>query len=429
MLLHPLAVRKAADAAVGKPATAAQVGQGFQGNKTRHEKFLDEKRKTNVVSANIKVLSRFCHPDKPLIKIYIRLGLFITTATTHATLKRAPSRRRITLDDVARQAGVTTMTVSRYLRTPSLVASGTAQTIQQALEQTGYVANKQAGILATGHSSMVAAIIPNIAHSIFAETIQGLGDSLEAQGLELLLASSGYSLEREHQQIRALLGWNPFALVVTGRHHTPGSVRLMLAAHTAGTPVVEMWDQAGSHPEFAHIGFDHAAAGALMAQHLIEKGHDRLLYVDSALATDFRAHERGAGFAQAAAKQGAQVYTVRASEGEPIAAGRRVFQRLLAASKKPPRAIAFANDQLAVGALLQAQDLRVAVPGQIALLGFGDFPIASQLSGGISTVAIPRYAIGQAVGQWIADCRQASAGAKAGSLPELKPMLVQRCTT
>ena len=345
---------------------------------------------------------------------------------------KTTSSRRTTLADVARHAGVTTMTVSRFLRTPALVAPETARLVVAALERTGYVANKQAGILATGHSSMVAAIIPNIAHSIFSETVQGLSDSLESQGLELLLASSGYSLEREQKQIRALLGWAPFALVVTGRHHTADSIRLLLAAHTASTPVVEMWDQTGSRPEFAHIGFDHAAAGALMALHLIEKGYDNLVYVDSSVAEDFRAHERGEGFARAAVQQGAKARIVRAGAGEPIAAGRRVFQHLLSSAanrKKPIRALAFANDHLAVGALLQAQDQHVAVPGRMALLGFGDFPIASQISGGISTIAIPRYAIGQAVGQWIAGCKGAGLGPKADSVPELKPVLVQRWST
>ncbi len=369
-------------------------------------------------------------------------------------VKQQQQRRRSTLADVARHAGVTTMTVSRFLRTPAQVAPMTAQRVQDALEHTGYVANKQAGILATGASSMVAAIIPNIAHSIFSETIQGLNDSLEAQGFELLLASSGYSLEREQKQIRALLGWNPFALVVTGRHHTPGSIRLLLAAQSAGTPVVEMWDQTGSRPEFAHIGFDHAAAGALMARHLMAQGYRRLVYVDSGVAEDFRAHERGVGFVQAAAaQQGIEARVVRAGIGEPIASGRAVLQTLMGAvsstgsnsRKKPyqqqaPRALAFANDHLAVGAWLQAQDLRIAVPERIALLGFGDFPIAGQISGGISTVAAPRYAIGQAVGQWIARQKKVSpwvekdsasfdAAADPEAAPLLEPVLVQRRST
>lgn len=338
----------------------------------------------------------------------------------------------MTLADVARHAGVTTMTVSRFLRTPEQVATGTAKRVQAALERTGYVANKQAGILATGTSSMVAAIIPNIAHSIFSETIQGLSDTLEAHGFELLLASSGYSLEREQKQIRAVLGWAPFALVLTGRHHTPGSLQLLQAAHAAGTPVVEMWDHVSSRPEFAHIGFDHAAAGALMAQHFVSRGYQNLMYVDSGIAQDFRAHERGKGFAKSATTLKARISTVSAAAGDPVAAGRQVLQKLVH-SNQLPRAIAFANDQLAVGALLEAIDQRIAVPERLALLGFGDFPMAGQVGGGLSTVATPCYEIGQATGQWVVTCRPGLAKLnppmKAIASSRLQPNLIHRKTS
>jgi DNA-binding LacI/PurR family transcriptional regulator len=135
----------------------------------------------------------------------------------------------VTLREVAAAAGVTAITVSRYLRQPGLVAPATAEAIQTALSATGYVPNKQAGVLASGRGSIVAALVPNLAHSIFAETLQGLSRKLEAAGLELLVAASGYSVEREEAQIRALLGWAPRALVVTGRHHTPGALKLLRA--------------------------------------------------------------------------------------------------------------------------------------------------------------------------------------------------------
>lgn len=348
------------------------------------------------------------------------------------SFKTGQGSKRITLADVARQAGVTTMTVSRFLRTPLQVAPPTAKIVAAALERTGYVANKQAGILATGTSSMVAAIIPNIAHSIFSETIQGLSEALEQHGFELLLASSGYSLEREQKQIRAVMGWAPFALVLTGRHHSPHSLQLLRSAHQAGTPVVEMWDNSSSSPEFAHIGFDHAAAGALMAQHFVARGYQDLMYVDSGVVEDFRAHERAKGFAQYALHKEADVRSTQAISGSPVAAGRRVLAQLLQ-SKQLPRAIAFANDQLAVGALLEAIDRKIAVPKQLALLGFGDFPIAAHIGGGLSTVATPCYDIGQAVGQWVVSCRPDHA--RAGhALPhvspdDLRPFLIHRQTT
>ena len=310
---------------------------------------------------------------------------------------------RITLQDVAEAAGITKITVSRYLRQPERVAPGTAQRIVLALAATGYMPNKQAGMLASGRSGMVAAIVPSLANSVFAETVQALSEGLQPAGFELMLASSGYSLLREEEQIRAVLGWSPDALAVTGHHHTPEATAMLRAAARAGTPIIELWDCQPQPGEFIQIGFDHAAVGRAMAQHLVTAGYRRLAYVDTGVADDFRAHERGKAFAaetQAAlARSGwprpAPVRMLTAPAGDAFEAGRAALHQLLAGDGQPRvDAAAFANDHLACGAMLEAQGLGLQVPGQLALLGFGDFALGRQLADGVSTVHPPRHEIG-----------------------------------
>jgi LacI family gluconate utilization system Gnt-I transcriptional repressor len=312
---------------------------------------------------------------------------------------------RATLADVAAAAGVTAITVSRYLREPHRVAAATASAVAAALQQTGYLPNKQAGVLASaanaapGGARMVAALIPSIANSIFAETVQGLADALQGSGCELLLASTGYSVEREEEQLRALLGWFPSALVVTGRRHTPGALALLRQAQARGTPVIEIWDH---HPEpgaesFTQIGFDHEQVGRAMAEHLIERGHRSLAYVDSGVAEDFRARERGDGFLAAAKRRRVPARRLTAPAGEAIEAGRLAFASLLDPEGHPAvRAAAFANDHLACGALFEARQRGLALPQDLALLGFGDFSLGRQLDPPLSTVHTPRFEIGQA---------------------------------
>jgi LacI family gluconate utilization system Gnt-I transcriptional repressor len=314
-----------------------------------------------------------------------------------AATRQRRGHGRQTLQAVAAQAGVTAMTVSRFLREPQRVAPGTAERIRQALADTGYVPNKQAGQLASGQSNMVAAIIPSIANSIFAETVQGLSDGLQPAGHELLLASTGYSLEREEEQLRALLGWFPSALVVTGRRHSPGALALLRGARAQGTPVVEVWDQPGENEadEFTQVGFNHEQVGRTMAAHLLARGHRRLAYVDSSVSEDFRAHERGDGFAAAARGSGATVQVLKAPSGDAFDAGRSTLAALLAAGSTRVTAAAFANDHLACGALLEAQARGIAVPAAIALMGFGDFAIGRQLQPALTTVRPPRYEIGR----------------------------------
>ncbi len=299
--------------------------------------------------------------------------------------------------DVAAAAGVTAITVSRFLHEPEVVSAGTAERIRAALASTGYVPNKQAGLLASGVSNMVAVLLPNLANSIFAETAQGLSTGLQAAGRELLIASTNYLLEREEELLRALLGWHPAAVVVTGRRHSAGALALLTEAQAAGTPVIEIWDHhaaPGGRAAFTQIGFDHDDVGRAMAQHLLAAGHQRLAYVDSGVAADYRAHERGIAFAKTARAAGAQVQVIVAPAGDTFDAGRQVLAGLVKRGPQRVTAAAFANDNLACGALLEASRQHIKVPGQLAILGFGDFAIARQLEPALSSVHLPRLEIG-----------------------------------
>ena len=352
------------------------------------------------------------------------------TPTRSATVApaTAPARQprrghgRVTLQDVAQAAGVTAITVSRFLREPAIVASDTAERIRVALSQTGYVPNKQAGLLASGTGNIVAALLPNLANSIFAETAQGLSDGLQAAGYELLIAATGYSLEREEHQLRALLGWQPAAVVVTGRRHSPGALQLLANAKAAGTPVIEIWDH---HPPergarrttFTQIGFNHDDVGRAMAEHLLRAGHRTLAYVDSGVAEDYRAHERGVVFADAVRAAGAALTVLVAPAGDAFDAGRQVLGELARARRPSITAAAFANDHLACGALLEAARRGLAVPQRLALLGFGDFAMARQLSPALSSVQLPRLAIGTETARSLLDALRHGKTAVPVSLP------------
>jgi LacI family transcriptional regulator, gluconate utilization system Gnt-I transcriptional repressor len=317
---------------------------------------------------------------------------------------RGRGHGRVTLADVALQAGVTTMTVSRFLRSPERVAASTAEKITQALQATGYSPNLQAGSLASGRSQAVAVIVPNIAHSIFADTLHGLGLGLQSAGLQMLVSSTGYSLEQEEQQVRTVLGWAPAAMVVTGRKHLPATQQLLLAAQLRGTPVMELWDQspAGEPHDFQQIGFDHTQVGAAQAKALIERGCTRLAFMDVSVEEDFRAHERAQGFIAKANAMDIPVELLMAGTGDAVAQGGQCFAAWYAKqSSQECFGVGFANDLLGTGALLQAQSLGCEIPQRLQLLGFGDFPVARYCLGGLSTMHIDGESMGQACAEYI----------------------------
>ncbi len=320
------------------------------------------------------------------------------------------------------------MTVSRFLRSPERVASETADKIRAALERTGYTPNKHAGMLAGRRSSVVAVIVPSIASSTFSGTVQALSDGLQSHELELLLAATNYEPQREEQQIRAVLAWSPSALVVTGRTRTRAATALLRQARACGMPVVQIWDFDARDNEFMQIGFSHTRVGELMARHLLARGYQDLVYVDNNVPQDLRAHERGKAFVRVARKAQARVRVVAMARTEPMAAGRAVLQQLVAQGL--PRAMAFASDFPAAGAWLAAQDAGIAVPGQLAMLGFGDYPIGSQLGAGLTTVSVDRQSLGTICAQQVLSMVYPDTSPPvAADQREIRPRIVERGTT
>jgi LacI family transcriptional regulator, gluconate utilization system Gnt-I transcriptional repressor len=329
---------------------------------------------------------------------------------------------------VAAAAGVTAMTVSRCLRDRGSVAPATAARIDAALARTGYTPNKHAGMLASGRSNIVAAIVPSIANSNFSLTLQGLSHALQQAGMELLLASTDYSLAREEQQLRAVLGWSPSGLVVTGCRHSAGARSLMTKAQANGMPVLEMWDHNPRDTQFEQVGFGHATVGRTMARHLLQRGYRELGYVDSGVVQDFRAHQRASAFAATARAVGVPCRLFEAPRIEAMAAGREAFAAMVQTGL--PRALAFASDNLAAGALLCARGMGLRIPEQLAFLGFGDQPVAAQL--GLSTVGVAPYQIGAVCGQRLLRMLAGAPPGEAGlePMPELgAPTLLQRDST
>ena len=160
-----------------------------------------------------------------------------------------------TLSAVARLAGVSSITVSRVVRLPNLVAPETRGRVEAAMRELGYVPNQVAGSLASARTSSVGVLVPTIANSIFADTVQGLSDELEPLGYAVILAQSRYDAAREDHMLSALLSRRPEAIIMVGSPATDDGARLL---RRAGIPVVETWDLPAA-PIDAVAGFDNYA--------------------------------------------------------------------------------------------------------------------------------------------------------------------------
>src|SRR5208282_98963 len=119
-------------------------------------------------------------------------------------MKPRSGRPVVKITDVATMAGVAPMTVSRVLNAPERVSADTAERVRAAIETLGYVPNLIAGGLSSRRSRMVAAIVPTMAHPMFAELVQNFTDTMRSRGYEVMLSLSGYAAVGETALLRSV---------------------------------------------------------------------------------------------------------------------------------------------------------------------------------------------------------------------------------
>lgn len=301
---------------------------------------------------------------------------------------RPATRARI--QDVAKAAGVSAITVSRALREPERVAQRTRAAVLQAIERLGYVPDLVAGALASRKSRVVGAVVPTIAGAMFADTVQGMSDALRDEGYQLLLGAHGYDLAAEQSLVQAFLGRRADGLILTGAQHAPGTRRLLAAA---AVPVVETWDL-GRNPLDMTVGFSNFRAAKAMAEHLVARGYRRIAFVSGPLRGYDRSRARRDGFRAGLARGPARFLELHVPGPTGMRAGAEAIAALLARDPEVDAAF-FVNDVMAAGALMECQRRGWAVPQRVAIAGFGDFEVAAATSPALTTVRISGYEIGR----------------------------------
>ena len=190
------------------------------------------------------------------------------------TDNKKPTRRTVTMKDVAKAAGVSMMTVSRAFKTDASVSSATRDQIRQVAEDLGYVLDSTASNLRSQRSGFVAVTIPSLNNANFADTVSALSTALGAAGMQVLLGYTNYDIREEERLIEQLLQRKPEAIVVTGGRHTPRAEKLLRGA---GIPVIETWDLPDA-PIGHVVGFSNAAAVQGMVDHFVARGLTRIAF-------------------------------------------------------------------------------------------------------------------------------------------------------
>lgn len=292
------------------------------------------------------------------------------------------------LDDVAQRAGVSTATVSRYYNNPAIVAPATAARIRAAIDEMGYVPNLLAGGLASNRSRLVAVLVPEIAQSIFNDTIEAMASELSLDGNTVMLGLTGAGNARMPQLIEAALARRADAIILTGII-TDAETRQRLRERAV--TVIETWGIPEDPIDIA-VGFSHTDVGRDVARFLHGRGYERPLL---AVADGARARQRRDGFVEEWNTTGHEAPVVLDVPLPTRFGHSRLIWRHVAQMATPPDVIVCGSDVLAQGVIIEAQAAGLRVPDQVATVGFGNIAVAGDMRPSITTVDVDGARIGR----------------------------------
>lgn len=293
--------------------------------------------------------------------------------------------------DVAALAQVSVGTVSNVLNRPEIVSAETIERVTLAMEKLSYVRNEAARQLRLGHSQAIGLITLSGGNPFFTDVATAAEDAAAAAGYSVIVGNSNERKDRENGYLNLFEELRVRGVLLSPVGDAASRLRRM---RDRGIPAV-LVDREGGDSGFSSVSVDDVAGGALAAAHLIESGRTRLAFVGG--PTQIRqVSDRLAGARLEVQKHPGVTLEVVTVDALTVPEGRRAGDQIIArAERDRPDAVFAANDLLAIG-LLQSLFIRgrLAVPEQIALVGYDDILFASASVVPLTSVRQPSHLIG-----------------------------------
>ncbi|WP_407181023.1 LacI family DNA-binding transcriptional regulator [Bradyrhizobium sp. STM 3562] len=297
---------------------------------------------------------------------------------------------KVRLAEVARLAGVSPITASRFFRTPEALSVAKRVRVESAAKELGYVPNLAARALASQRTEVIGVLIPSLTNNVFSDVLGGIYDALDGSRYSIQLANTRYSILQEEKLLRLFLAQRPAGLIVTGIDQTAESRSIM---ESVDCPIVQIME-IGSNPIDMMIGFSHYEAGRAAISHLLTQGFGRIGFLGARM--DPRVQRRFEGY-QTTLKQAALLdprLVVTTTLPSSVKIGGALLADLL--SKAPDvDAVFCANDDVALGVLFECQRRRISVPDQLAIVGFNDLEFMEATVPTLTSVRTNRYEMGR----------------------------------
>lgn len=297
-------------------------------------------------------------------------------------------KHRTGLMDIANLAGVSKMTVSRFMKDPTLVSPTLRQKIASIIDELGYIPNKAPDILSNAKSYAIGVFFPSLTNHVFAEVLKGIEMVTDKHGYQTMIAHTAYNKDKEEMRLRSLLSYNIDGIILSERNHTPAAIKML---QISNIPIVEIMDSVSPCIDMA-VGFDNFSAAKNMINLMINKGKKNIVYFGA--RSDERSVIRQKGYIEAMTEHGFNNYTITSKEVSSYTLGAKLLHQ---AFQEYPQVdgIFCSNDNLALGVLFECQRLNIKVPERLAIAGFHGHNISQAVTPRLASVLTPRVEMGR----------------------------------
>jgi len=305
----------------------------------------------------------------------------------------------VTMKDIARELGVSVVTVSKVVRNHADIGEETRQRVLKRIKELNYQPNLAARALVTGRSYTAGLIVPDLVHPFFAEVATGLSNTLRRKGYSLLISSSQGDADLERQEIRRLLSRRLDAMMIASTQWTVESFRRI---EEQQVPYI-LLDRAFLGMPAHFVGVDDISVGRMATEHLIAIGCIRIVHIRGPAAST--AIGRLEGYNQALAKNNLTsfqgfVVTGRSPDVDSWSSGREAMKKLLDLDFRPDGVFCY-NDPIAIGVIDAILEAGLRVPQDVAVIGSGNLHYDKSLRVPLSSIDQQSTAIGERAGKLV----------------------------